>query len=86
MARRRYRLACSDSRQEYRIALVDPAPLQDRSEHAGITAMFSPEMLQQLGCCFGGVGIERDHRASRVALYTRHFQPVTNFQRFADKR
>ena len=80
-ARRRYRSPCSDSFQEDRIALVDPAPLQDRSEHTGIAAMVSAEMLQQLGCCYGGVGIERDHRASRVALNNRHFQPVADFQR-----
>ncbi len=35
---------------------------------ACIASMIPREMLQQLGCCLGGVGIECDHRASRVVL------------------
>ncbi len=87
MARRRYRLACFGSRQKDRIALVNSAILQDSCEHTGIAAVISADMLQHLGCCFGGVGVECDHLAARVALNKRDFQPVTDiFQRFADKR
>ena len=67
-ARRCYRSLCSDSYHEDRIAFVHLAPLQDYGEHAGITAMLSCEIPQQLGCSFGGVRVERDHLATRVAF------------------
>ena len=52
-ARRDYRSLCSDTDHEDRIAFVHLAPLQTYGEHAGITAMISCEIPQQLGCSFG---------------------------------
>ena len=52
-ARRGYSSLCSDTYHEHRIACVHLAPLQTYGEHAGITAMISCEIPQQLGCSFG---------------------------------
>ena len=77
-ARRCYRSLCSDSYHEDRIAFVHLAPLQDYGEHAGITAMLSCEIPQQLGCSFGGVRVERDHLATRVAFNNCQLSPIVS--------
>lgn len=60
--------------------------MQYGSKNAGVTVMFSTKMRQHPGRCFGGIRVERYHRASRIAFDDCQLQPVANLQRSADQR